>query len=227
MKSGIYQIMNTVNGKRYIGSAMNFHIRWKRHLNYLNKNKHHSIKLQRAWNKYGEDAFEFIILLKCAKEELIIKEQSFIDWLKPEYNVCKQAGSPAGIIFTDERKLKISVALTGNKNAIGNTHNLGRRASKETRNKMSKSFKGRIVSEETRNKISNSLKGHVHSEETKNKIGRKGRIVSVDVRINISNKLKGRTFSEESKHNMSEAAKLRCFRKKEQKDILAVWSCAL
>lgn len=62
---GIYAIKNTINGKVYIGSAKNFKKRWKRHRSQLKNNKHHSIKLQRSYNKYGKDSFEFIILEEC------------------------------------------------------------------------------------------------------------------------------------------------------------------
>ncbi|AUM58390.1 homing endonuclease [Proteus phage phiP4-3] len=62
MKGGIYKIENLVNNKVYIGSAKDFNIRWKRHLSDLRKNRHSSIKLQRAYNKYGKDNFRFSII---------------------------------------------------------------------------------------------------------------------------------------------------------------------
>ncbi len=55
----IYYIINTVNGKRYVGETIQYEIRQKTHLRLLKQGKHHSEKLQRAWNKYGEDAFIF------------------------------------------------------------------------------------------------------------------------------------------------------------------------
>src|ERR1035437_9586011 len=68
-KFGIYSIVGP-NGKVYIGSTTrNFYDRLCAHLSTLRKNKHSSILLQRAWNKYGEDAFEFKII-----EELQIQQ---------------------------------------------------------------------------------------------------------------------------------------------------------
>lgn len=52
--SGVYQIYNTVNGKRYIGSSIHIEQRFKEHLRNLRANKHVNAHLQSAWNKYGE-----------------------------------------------------------------------------------------------------------------------------------------------------------------------------
>ena len=53
MKSGIYQIKNTLNGKVYVGSAKDFEKRWKRHFKDLENGVHSSIKFQRSFNKHG------------------------------------------------------------------------------------------------------------------------------------------------------------------------------
>lgn len=55
--SGVYQIYNTVNGKRYIGSSIHIEQRFKEHLRNLRANKHVNAHLQSAWNKYGEHSF--------------------------------------------------------------------------------------------------------------------------------------------------------------------------
>lgn len=53
----IYTISNSVNGRKYIGQTFDLGGRWNRHLLSLRNKNHHNIFLQRAWNKYGEDAF--------------------------------------------------------------------------------------------------------------------------------------------------------------------------
>lgn len=63
MKSGIYQIKNTLNNKVYVGSAKDFEKRWKRHFKDLEKGCHSSIKLQMSFNKYG-NVFECSIWKK-------------------------------------------------------------------------------------------------------------------------------------------------------------------
>ena len=79
MKTGVYKITNQANDKMYVGSAIDLMNRWYKHKSQLNKNKHHSIKLQRAWNKYGVDNFKFEIIEECDKEKLIEIEQYYID----------------------------------------------------------------------------------------------------------------------------------------------------
>ena len=60
--SGIYAIVNCVNGKRYVGSAVNFRRRLYGHRSHLRRGTHHNHHLQTAWVKYGHDAFVFFIL---------------------------------------------------------------------------------------------------------------------------------------------------------------------
>ena len=57
--------LNTVNDKRYVGSAVNFGARWKEHRHVLKRGTHHSCHLQNAWVKHGEDAFVFRRLIVC------------------------------------------------------------------------------------------------------------------------------------------------------------------
>jgi len=94
MTCGIYKIENTVNGKVYIGSSNNIDKRFKDHLNSLNKNKHHSRKLQNAYNKYGEDVFKHETLIICSNEDKYVYEQIAIDYFKAAkegYNINKKA----------------------------------------------------------------------------------------------------------------------------------------
>lgn len=75
---GIYQIENSINGKRYIGSSFNIPDRWKRHIRELNKGTHKNKHLLAAWNKYGCDNFKFSILELCTPEEINKKEEYYI-----------------------------------------------------------------------------------------------------------------------------------------------------
>lgn len=63
--SGIYKIENKVNGKVYIGQSKHIQKRWNEHKMHLRNNKHYNQYLQHAWNKYGEENFEFSILEEC------------------------------------------------------------------------------------------------------------------------------------------------------------------
>lgn len=80
--SGIYKIINKINNKFYLGSSKNLHKRWLRHKNDLKNNKHHNQALQRAYNKYGLDNFEFIIIFKCDISILKIEEQKYLNQIQ-------------------------------------------------------------------------------------------------------------------------------------------------
>ena len=58
---GVYFIKNKINGKFYVGHSIDIKYRFRRHLYELKRNIHHCQYLQRAWNKYGEENYEFII----------------------------------------------------------------------------------------------------------------------------------------------------------------------
>lgn len=91
----IYAIENKINHKKYIGMTNNFYKRKEHHLFLLRHNKHHSIKLQRAYNKYGEENFDFYVLLEVNEmKRLEIKEKEFIkkfDTYNNGYN-CSEGG---------------------------------------------------------------------------------------------------------------------------------------
>ena len=57
MCSGIYKIVNIINGKFYIGSTKNIKERCAKHFSRLKNNSHHSVKFQNDYDIYGRDAF--------------------------------------------------------------------------------------------------------------------------------------------------------------------------
>lgn len=76
--SGIYMIKNKLNGKIYIGQSADIYSRWIKHKNFLKNNNHHNKHLQAAWNKYGEDTFEFSIVERCPCDKLDLAETHWI-----------------------------------------------------------------------------------------------------------------------------------------------------
>ena len=161
---GIYKIENIINNKIYIGSCSNFNVRKGSHLCLLRQGKHHSIKLQRSFDKYGEINFIITLIEKCEKENLISREQYYIDTLKPFYNICLVAGSTKGRVFTDSHKEKLSKSLTG-------------KVRTEVQKERQRQIKiGKIHTEQTKQKVSkivNELKGErtgdkVNSEQILN-----------------------------------------------------------
>lgn len=63
MKVYIYEIISKLSGIKYIGSTVNFKARFDNHKRDLRKNDHHNQYLQNSWNKYGEENFEFKVVL--------------------------------------------------------------------------------------------------------------------------------------------------------------------
>ena len=110
MKAGIYEIRNTVNGKRYVGSTFSFQRRWRDHRWDLRRRGHRSQLLQRAWDKYGSSAFVFRPLIICHKRDLLFYEQCCLDAFNPEYNVCRIAASTLGYKHSNETLSKMRAA---------------------------------------------------------------------------------------------------------------------
>lgn len=107
-QTGVYEIKNKINGKRYIGStSINFNKRLVHHLNELRRNNHKNVYLQNSWNKYGEYNFEFNILEVVDKCRTLEVEQSYLDTLKPEYNINPLAtGTPNLVEEVIEKRTK-------------------------------------------------------------------------------------------------------------------------
>ena len=139
----VYQIVNVVNNKIYVGSAIDFNRRKNTHLRLLNLGEHHSIKLQNSFNKYGKDKFKFEILERLTtSENLISVEQKYLDSLKPHLNMVLIAGL--------------------------NSH-IGMKRSQETKNKMRNSQLGKTHTQETKEKLRQINLGKRQSENTINK----------------------------------------------------------
>lgn len=181
MIHGIYQIRNKVNSKCYVGSSTDIESRCKEHLYSLYRSDHPNRYLQHAWDKYGEKNFEFLIIEEQKDVlKLILREQYYIDELKPEYNLSPTAGSPLGYKHTkkvrDEMSQKLKESYTP-----------------ERRQKISKAFKGITKTPEHRQKISDALKGVPKSLEHCQKISkaRKGVPLSPEHRRKIGDAHKG------------------------------------
>lgn len=100
-------ILDTVSGRRYIGSAVRLWNRRRQHFQSLARGDHHSRFMQKTWNKRPE-ALEFSILLYCDKENLLMYEQILLDAYKPEFNTAPVAGSQLGLKMSDEARAKMS-----------------------------------------------------------------------------------------------------------------------
>jgi group I intron endonuclease len=143
---GIYCIENLVNGKKYIGQAKDIYHRWIGHISCLGKQDYRCPALQNAWNKYGEENFQFYIIKLCEIEELDNLEIYYI------------------------KELHSHVSENGyNIYWGGHVGNRGTIVSEETRIKLSKSLKGKKRSKESKENISKSKLGLKRGKNTDSK----------------------------------------------------------
>jgi group I intron endonuclease len=98
MARGIYKIINVINNKFYVGSAVNFEKRKARHLWRLRRGDHVNKKLQAAWAKYGEAAFVFAMIQEVPETEDLLAAENV--WLFEHvgkdycYNIATDATAP-------------------------------------------------------------------------------------------------------------------------------------
>lgn len=135
---GIYRITNLINRNTYIEkTGANFGDRWDCHRAQLNGGYHDNPHLQSAWNKYGADSFEFGVVEIVDDVEMLNElEIKYIKQYKDlgiSYNILNggDGGFLLGSHLSEETKRRI-----GEKNR---TNMIGRKASCETRKKMSES----------------------------------------------------------------------------------------
>ena len=101
-KAGVYRWVNSVSGKSYVGSSVNLGLRFKNYYNYnYLVDPKRNMLIHKALLKYGYSVFKLDILEFCNKDEVIVREQHYLDSLKPEYNILKKAGSSIGFVHSE------------------------------------------------------------------------------------------------------------------------------
>ncbi len=131
---GIYWIKNTITNQVYIGQSTNLKKREKSHFNALKGGYHENSKLQRSYDKYGEENFSFNILesadyidpdtLSQMEIKYIAKFKAYSD---KGFNLTPGGTNPPKVVFTTEMREAISKRVSG----IGNPF-YGKKHSKET-----------------------------------------------------------------------------------------------
>ena len=190
-KSGIYIIKTKINNRFYIGSAINLYNRMHTHLTHLKQNKHCNLKLQRFVNKYGIENLFFECIELCDKENLIKKEQFYIDTLKPFYNIAKIAGSTLGVNITKEQSEKLSKLRKGKQNSLGRKH------SKETIIKISESAKKRGLHPNFKESSRKANTDRKHTKEHREKISLKQKKITIEQQKEVINLLSKGIFQKD------------------------------
>lgn len=109
-KTGVYCLVNNVNGHCYIGSSINISSRMKNYLNntFLKARQNNNMPIVKALLKYDQSSFSLWIVEYVAAEYLTERETFFIINVIPHYNVLKQGYSSLGYKHTEEIKKLLS-----------------------------------------------------------------------------------------------------------------------
>jgi group I intron endonuclease len=112
---GVYKIKNKVTGLCYVGQSQRVRKRVAEHFRLLRRNIHTNPKLQNAFNKYGEEAFEWTLEVECEDvedldriEEAFLSGEAFFE--EPTfYNIADFAKCPMrGKRHSDATKQRLS-----------------------------------------------------------------------------------------------------------------------
>lgn len=180
--SGIYLITCLNNGKIYIGSAVNIRDRWLRHCKELRSGNHPNPHLQNAWNKHGEDAFTFEVIEECERQNLLSREQYWLDQLRPYetgFNVARSSTAPMLGRKQSPQQIALTTSKTRGQKRSPEFKNwirikqTGRIASKEARQKMSAAKIGKKLPLETRTKMGRAAEGNKNAVGNKGALGKK------------------------------------------------------
>lgn len=160
MARGIYKIINVVNNKFYVGSAVDLKRRKTRHFSELRTGKHNNRHLQAAWIKYGEQAFVFVVVEELPEDADLLAAENV--WLKEHvgkdycYNLGTDATAPmtgiTGELSPTWGRKRTPEELAA-QNWKGKTH------TQEAKDKIRAHLIGKPKSAEVRAKISATLSG--------------------------------------------------------------------
>lgn len=197
--SGVYKITCIANGKIYVGSAVDLRKRWIQHKIDLRGQYHANSFLQRAFNKYGETDFIFEILELVIPLSLLDREQYWLDELNSYdravgFNLAINATSPMkGRKATPETRAKMSAAHKGIK------------IPSEQIAKIAASNRGQKRTPETCANISAAGKGRKMSLEAiaKSATSRTGLKRSLEANKKTGDALRGKPKSDEHRKNLS------------------------
>lgn len=208
IKIGVYKIV-APNGSVYIGKSINIFKRWNSYKNIQNCGS--QVRLKRSLLKYGSENHLFEIIIECEESKLDELEIFYIkeyDSFETRHGLNLKGGGEGGRCAeisklkigdanrgrkaTDETKAKISAALKG-KHKFNHTD--------ESKAKLRAANLGKKKSEETLRKMSKSMMGKKPSEETL-------------IKLRSWKRKSGHKHTDEAKKNMSKAGKGRSSHRK-------------
>lgn len=116
---GVYSITNILTNGKYIGGTKNvkgFPRRRTEHFSKLRNNKHYNRYLQEDFNNQCESDFIFEIIECCSKDQVVIKEQLYLNkyGINNLYNIAPRSDCPATATRPNSRIPVIQLDLNGN-----------------------------------------------------------------------------------------------------------------
>lgn len=181
--SGIYSITSARDGKIYVGSAVDIKQRWGEHSRKLRGNRHPNRHLQNAFCKYGEENFTFAVVETAPPEQLIAREQWWLDHHDAArrscgYNLARVAGSTLGFRHSRETRARLAEKLSV----------AARNRSAEHRKKLADTHRGKPLSLEHREKIALANKARYArpEERSKTSAANKARYARPEERVKLS-----------------------------------------
>ena len=186
---GVYGIRNTITGKYYVGGSVDIKRRWATHRKELTLGTHTGVKLLRAWQKYGPNTWEWVVLEECQPDKrlLLEREQHWIDTLlsyEDGYNSLPKVGQGTrGRKQTPEEIAKrVATRLAHGsyyhteetKKLIGDIQRGKKRGpmSEAQKQKISEAHLNNPMSESERKRISKMAKERVYTDEIRANISK-------------------------------------------------------
>jgi len=215
VQAQVYLVSNKLNGKQYVGQTINPHLPIG-----------HGRIMKSAYKLHGKDNFDYEPLCTSIENRATLNaiERFWIAVLHTVvpngYNI--ELGGSEGSTWTEERRRKHSLALTGriHRRPLGSKSGAkGKKWSEENKRKLSEVLKGRASvnkgikhTEETKAKMSASQKAHWAKVESPNK----GRKHSEETKAKMRASRAKRVYSDEDKMKISQAIKVWHQQRKEQ-----------
>lgn len=123
---GVYAIVCN-DGRQYVGGSVHIRQRWAYHRSCLRRGIHDNHRLQAAWSELGEEAFSFTVLEIVPDGDIKAAEQKWLDHFRASeegFNLHPTAGSPAGIVRSEEVRRAMSERQIGVRAGEGTSKSL-------------------------------------------------------------------------------------------------------